>query len=103
MAQDTIKKQGSKPDPKSLNYCGYKCTSEGELYKGTLENNTELKKKAYVDFKFREKYGVEFDPEKIFCFGCKINDKPLRLTLRHALSANVEFLKGMNAVFNVMV
>jgi hypothetical protein len=82
MAQDTIKKQGIKPDPKSLNYCGYKCTSECPLYKATIENNTELKKKAYVDFKFKEKFGIEFDPEKVFCYGCKINDKPLGIGVK---------------------
>jgi hypothetical protein len=81
-AQDTIKKQDQKPDPKSLNYCGYRCSSECELYKATMENNTELKKKAYQDFKFKEKFDVEFDPEKVFCYGCKLKDKPLSINVK---------------------
>ena len=81
-AQAILKKQDVKPDPKNLEYCGYKCPPECPLKKGTLENNVELKKKAYADFKFREKYYVEFDPEKVFCYGCKIKDKPLSIPVK---------------------
>jgi hypothetical protein len=80
-AKDPAKGQDKKPDPKNLEYCGYKCPAECPLKKGTLENNIELKKKAYADFKFKEKYGIEFDPEKVFCYGCKIKDKPLSMTV----------------------
>jgi hypothetical protein len=69
--------QDKKPDPKNLEYCGYKCPADCTLKKGTLENNPELKKQAYVEFKFKEKYGVEFDADKVFCYGCKPKDKPL--------------------------
>lgn len=71
--------QDIKPDPKSLNYCGYKCSPECLLYKATIENNAELKKKAYDAFKFKEKFNIEFDPEKVFCYGCKLQDKPLSI------------------------
>ena len=40
--------QDIKPDPKNLEYCGYKCPSDCQLKKATLENNPELKKKAYI-------------------------------------------------------
>jgi hypothetical protein len=76
-AQDPAKQEVKKPDPKSLNYCGFKCTTECTLYKASLENNVELKKKAYAEFKIKEKYGIDFDPDKIFCFGCKEKNKPL--------------------------
>ena len=79
-AQD--KKQDVKPDPKSLNYCGYKCSDGCSLYKATVENNTELKKKAYEDFKIKEKFGVDFDPETIFCYGCKLKDKPASIVVK---------------------
>jgi len=75
-------KQDVKPDPKSLEYCGYKCPADCPLKKGTLDNNVELKKKAYADFKFKEKYGIEFDPVKVFCYGCKTKDKPLSMTVK---------------------
>jgi len=82
-AQDPLKPQDGKPDPKKLEYCGYKCPADCTLKKGTLENNTELKKKAYAEFKFREKYGIDFDPEKVFCYGCKsAGDKPISMPVK---------------------
>jgi hypothetical protein len=81
-AQDPVKKQNVKPDPKNLEYCGYKCSADCPLKKATLENDIELKKKAYTDFKFKEKYNVEFDQEKVFCYGCKIQDKPLGIPVQ---------------------
>jgi hypothetical protein len=80
-AQDN-KKQNTKPDPKKMNYCGYVCSNECTLYKATIENNAELKKKAYDDSKMKEKFNIDFDPDKIFCWGCKINDKPLSINVK---------------------
>jgi len=81
LAHDPGKKQAQKPDPKSLTYCGFRCSFQCTLYKATLENNTELKKKAYEEFKMKEKYNIDFDPDKVFCFGCKTKDKPLSINL----------------------
>ena len=69
-------------DPKKLEYCGYKCPPTCPLKKGTAETNVEQKKKAYETFKIKEKFGVEFDAEKIFCYGCKPADKPLGITVK---------------------
>jgi hypothetical protein len=80
--QDPLQDQKVKPDPKKLEYCGYKCPADCPLKKGTLENNLELKKKAYEAFKFKEKYGVDFDADKVFCYGCKVQDKPLGLNVK---------------------
>jgi len=78
--QDPANKQDAKPDPKSLEYCGYNCPADCPLKKATLENNLELKKKAYADFEFKTKYGIEFDPEKVFCYGCKsAGNKPVSM------------------------
>lgn len=72
--------QDVKPDPKKLEYCGYKCPDDCTLRKATLANNTELKKKAYEEFKFKEKFNVDFDPEKVFCYGCKsAGNKPVSI------------------------
>ncbi len=65
-----------KPDPKKLNYCGYVCPEDCPFLKGTLENDVELKKKAYELWQIKERFGVEFDPEKIFCYACKAEGKP---------------------------
>lgn len=93
-ANDNVFRQDVKPDPKSLNYCGYKCPKDCPLLKGTLENNVELKKKAYEAFKFKEKYAMEFDPEKVFCYGCKIKDKPISVPVKACTVRSCVIEKG---------
>ena len=80
MAKDP-EQQVQKPDLKSLTYCGFKCTNECTLYKATIENNPELRKKAYEEFKWKEKFKVDYDPAKVFCWGCKPKDKPLSINV----------------------
>ena len=70
-----------KPDPEKLNYCGYKCTQDCKLLKATIDNNTDLKKEVYKEWKFKEKYGIDFEQDKIFCWGCKLKDKPLGISV----------------------
>ncbi len=74
--------QDTKPDPKKLEYCGYKCPDDCPLRKGTLENNPDLKKKAYEAFEFKKKFEIEFDENKVFCYGCKAKDKPESLVVK---------------------
>ncbi len=93
LAQDTAKKQDGKPDPKKLEYCGYKCPDGCPLKKGTLENDPELKKKAWTDFKYKEKYNMDFDPEKVFCYGCR-TDKPLGMPVRSCTVRACVIAKG---------
>jgi hypothetical protein len=93
-ANEKAFRQDVKPDPKNLNYCGYKCPPDCPLLKGTLENNTELKKKGYEAFKFKEKYGIDFDPEKVFCYGCKIKDKPESLPVKSCTVRSCAIAKG---------
>ena len=71
-----------KPDPGKLNYCGYVCPPDCKFLKATKENDIELKKEAYKEWKIKEKYGVEFNADKIFCWGCKTNDKPIGIVLQ---------------------
>lgn len=68
-----------KPDPKKLNYCGYTCAPDCKMKKATLENNIELKKEAYADWRVEKKYGIAFDPEKITCYGCKVSEDKVGL------------------------
>ncbi len=35
-----------------------------------------MKKEAYKLWKIKERFDIEFDPETIFCYGCKVSDKP---------------------------
>ena len=85
-----------KIDPKKLEYCGYTCPPECLLKKGTVENNTEIKKKGYETFKIKEKFGVEFDPEKIFCWTCKPAEKPLGITVKGCTVRNCAVSKGID-------
>jgi hypothetical protein len=95
-AQDPVKQKVPKPDPKSLTYCGFKCTTECTLYKATIQNNSELKKKAYEEFKWKEKFGVDFDAEKVFCFGCKPKDNPLSVNVNACTVRKCAIEKGLD-------
>ena len=59
------------PDPGKLNYCGYVCPDDCKMKKATLENDTDMKKQAFSEWKLEEKYGIAFDPDKVICYGCK--------------------------------
>lgn len=75
--------QDQVPDPKKLNYCGYTCPKDCVFLEASVKNDVELKKKAYETWEMKERFGVvEFDPEKIFCFGCKTKDKPVGIRLQ---------------------
>jgi hypothetical protein len=73
--------QGEKPDPKKLNYCGYTCPPACEFKQASIANDDELKKKAFDAWKLKERYGIEFDAEKTFCFGCKNENSPEGIVL----------------------
>jgi hypothetical protein len=85
---------GDIPDPKKLNYCGYTCPADCKMKKATLENNKVLKEEAYKDWRIEQKYGIAFDPEKIFCFGCKVPDKPLGLVVEKCTVRTCAIDKG---------
>jgi hypothetical protein len=69
--------EDEKPDVKKLNYCGYQCPTDCKVKKATVENNLELKKEVYKEWRIKEKYNFEFDAESMFCWGCKAEGKPL--------------------------
>ena len=75
--------QAVKPlDLKALSYCGIPrayCEQQCELFKATRDNDEKLKKSVYDQWEMKKKFGIEFDPDKIFCYGCKPGDKPLKV------------------------
>ena len=73
------------PDPKKLNYCGYVCPPECQMYVATIENDTEKKKEAYKLWKIEEKYGIAFDPDKILKYKTVNPAKAYRLLNTGAL------------------
>ncbi|MBN1414991.1 MAG: DUF3795 domain-containing protein [Bacteroidales bacterium] len=83
-------------DPKALNYCGYQCPSDCKFLQASLKNDTELKKEAYQLWKIKEKYNIDFDPETIFCFGCKNEEKPLGVVVKHCPVRQCVISKGLD-------
>jgi len=75
--------QEQKPlDLKALGYCGIPlayCETRCELFKATRENDAKLKRAVYDQWEMKKKFGVDFAPDKIFCYGCKPGDKPLKV------------------------
>jgi hypothetical protein len=82
------------PDPKKLNYCGYTCPDECKMKKATLENDVALKQEAYTDWRIEKKYGIAFDPEKVFCYGCKTSGQPLGLVVEKCTVRNCAIAKS---------
>jgi hypothetical protein len=75
--------QNEIPDPKKLNYCGYTCPKDCVFLEASVKNDIELKRKAYETWEMKERFGVaEFEPDKIFCFGCKTEGKPVGIRLQ---------------------
>jgi hypothetical protein len=64
------------PELKSRAYCGLICNDDCPLFKATKANDAAAKEKVYKDWKWKEHYGVEFNPDQVFCYGCKAPGKP---------------------------
>ena len=85
---------GEKIDPKKLNYCSYQCPENCSWLKGSTNNDIELKKKGYQDWKVKERMGLEFDAENMFCFGCRNDEKPDGLILKNCTVRSCVIEKG---------
>ena len=83
-------------DPKRLNYCGYTCPSDCKFLIASVKNDPELKKEAYTIWKIKEKYNIDFDPETIFCYGCKNTEKPEGVVLKNCTVRKCALSKGLN-------
>jgi hypothetical protein len=92
-----LRKFTEKPNPKLLNYCGYTCPADCRLKKATLENDLELKKQAYKDWRIEEKYGIAFDPDKVTCYGCKVSDDKVAFVVEKCTVRNCAIDKGYDS------
>lgn len=63
-------------DLDSYTYCAYQCPDDCPLFIATQKNDVELKKECYKNWKWKEKFGMDFDPELVFCWKCKNEEKP---------------------------
>jgi len=75
-------------------FCGYKCPDDCTFLQGTLEDDIELKKKAWKLWKIEERFGVEFDSEQAVCYGCKTMDKPKGIVLARCTVRDCAIEKG---------
>ena len=81
LAADQAKPEGPAapkklPDLKTRAYCGLICDDSCPLFKATRTNDAAAKQKVYTEWKWKEKFGVEFSPDQVFCYGCKAPGKP---------------------------
>jgi hypothetical protein len=71
--------KGEPVDLKQLSRCGIPCVQVCALYKATLDNDAAAKKLVYEQWEMKKNEGIDFDPDKIFCYTCKPGDKPKKV------------------------
>lgn len=59
-----------------LDFCGYQCPSDCVFLQATLTDDDGLKRRAWKTWEIEARFGLEFDPEQAFCYGCKAFGKP---------------------------
>jgi Protein of unknown function (DUF3795) len=64
-------------DPTKLNYCGYVCPPDCKFKKASVENDTTLLREAYNIWDLKKRYNIDFNPETVYCFGCKTSTEPV--------------------------
>ena len=84
-------------DFSKLSYCGFPCLQVCELYKATLENDEKLRKLVYEKWGWKEKFGVDYDPKKVFCHTCKPGDKPMKVGMAECAVRICATANGMEA------
>jgi hypothetical protein len=84
-------------DFRKLSYCGIPCAQVCELYKATLENDVKMKKRLYEQQEMKKNFGIEFDPEKVFCYTCKPGDKPKKVGMAECAVRICSMASGMES------
>lgn len=84
-------------DPKKLCFCSYSCPEDCHFLVASQKNDPELKKAVYEEWGLKERYGLEFDAEKLFCFRCKPGDKPEGPVLTNCTVRSCAIEKGYQA------
>jgi len=84
-------------DPEKLCYCSYSCPDDCQFLEASVKDDPELKKAAYEQWELEERYGLEFDPDKIFCFKCKPGNNPEGPVLTNCTVRSCAIEKGYQA------
>jgi hypothetical protein len=83
-AEEPASKSAPGPSTRPLRsraYCGLICNDRCPLRKATVAEDATAKKAVFEKWKWHEKFGVEFDPAKVFCYGCKPDGKPRSIAM----------------------
>jgi len=67
------------PALKDRAYCGLVCGDWCELWRATRSDDPAAKRAVYEKWKWKEKFGIEFAPDQMFCHGCKAPGKPVNV------------------------
>ncbi len=96
---DSVESEAEKQaiDLRQFTYCGHYCSDECELFCATEGGDNELKRKVFKEWGWKEKYDVEFDPEIVFCYGCKTEDKPHNLVMKNCTVRDCALEKKLDA------
>jgi len=81
---------------KAMSYCGYTCPADCKFLVASEKNDPVLKKEVYTQWKIKEKYNIDFDPETIFCYGCKNMEKPEGVVLKNCTVRKCAQSKGLD-------
>jgi hypothetical protein len=84
-------------DPEKLCYCGYSCPEDCKFLLATKQNDPVLKKEAFREWELEKRFGLQFDPDQIFCFTCKPGDQPEGVILTHCTVRECAISKGFHA------
>ena len=96
-AAASILQENQPIDPEKLCYCSYKCPDDCHFLVASLKNDADLKKAAYEEWELKERLGLEFDAEKIFCFRCKPAGRPEGPVLQHCTVRSCAMEQGYQA------
>ena len=94
----TGRRQNEEPiDPSKLCYCGYTCPEDCDFLTATLKNDLSLKKKVFEEWELEKRFGMQFDPDQVFCYACKPGDQPEGMVLTHCTVRECALQKGYQA------
>jgi hypothetical protein len=81
-AEEETAKGAAPLDLTEYTYCGFRCEPDCPLFKATKENDIDAKKKVYEEWKMKESSGLDFDPEIVSCWGCKVKEEKMSLIVK---------------------
>ncbi len=85
------------PDLRARAYCGLICNDQCPLFKATKDNDAAAKRKVYDQWRWKDRFGVEFNPDVVFCHGCKAPGKPRNIAKAHCTVLKCSTERGLES------